>query len=145
MAWGLVVTGAVVAAVAGARRRFLVVTVEGSSMEPTYRPGDRLLVRRCSGDDVAAGVVVAFRPPPRDPSLGALPALLVKRVAAVAGDPVVAAVDPSVLQVPGPVVPPGHLLVLGDSPRSLDSKAWGYLPSSSVVGVIVRPISANEH
>ena len=145
-AWGLAVTaaGAVATAVL-ARRRFFVVTVEGPSMEPTYHPDDRLLVRRCSGESVPRGAVVAFRPPPQDASLGTLPPLLVKRAVATAGDAVPGSIDPAVLQAPGPVVPPGRLLVLGDSPRSLDSKTWGYLPVSAVVGVVVRRIKPNDH
>src|SRR5690606_27670932 len=54
---GLLVVGGA-AALLWARRRYTLITVEGSSMSPTLRDGDRVLVRRCSGDRVARGQVV---------------------------------------------------------------------------------------
>ena len=82
------VTGTVAAFAAGcltlawARRKLIVITVKGDSMAPTYRNGQRLLVRR---GGCQAGQVVVFRPsPPRILDVD----WLVKRAAAVAGDPV---------------------------------------------------------
>ena len=106
------------------RSRLLVVTVHGVSMEPTYRSGDRLLVRRSKLNRVRAGQVVVVRvdaATPDDPTQGRM----VKRAVAVPGDPV-----PPQIPVPGPRVPVDSLLVLGDnSARSNDSRRLGYLPA----------------
>ncbi|WP_188135513.1 S26 family signal peptidase [Lentzea indica] len=117
------------------RSRLLVVTVHGVSMEPTYRSGDRLLVRRARLDRVRAGQVVVVRvdaATPDDPTGGRM----VKRAVAVPGDPV-----PPRIPVPGPRVPPDSLLVLGDNlARSNDSRRLGYLPADALIGVVLRPI-----
>ena len=116
------------------RRRWLVVTVHGVSMEPTYRSGDRLLVRRSRLGAVRAGqvVVVQVEGERGDPTGGRL----VKRAVALPGDPV-----PAAMPVAESVVPPGRLLVLGDNPaRSKDSRLLGYLPAAAVIGVVLRPI-----
>jgi signal peptidase I len=117
------------------RRRLLVVTVRGVSMEPTYTSGDRLLVRRSGLDRVRAGevVVVQVGSAPGDPTGGRM----VKRAVAVPGDPV-----PPQIPLADPVVPAGRLLVLGDNPaRSNDSRRLGYIPADSLIGVVVRPIA----
>jgi signal peptidase I len=117
------------------RSRLLVVTVHGVSMEPTYRSGDRLLVRRVGLNRVRAGQVVVVRVEgarPDDPTGGRL----VKRAVAVPGDPV-----PPQIPVPGPRVPVDSLLVLGDNlARSNDSRRLGYLPADALIGVVLRPI-----
>ncbi len=119
-----------------ARLRYTVATVEGASMEPTYRSGDRLLVRRTRLGGVHRGdVVVVRRPPGAGSDAGA--GLLVKRAAAVPGDPV-----PPVVRLPDVVVPPGRLLVLSDNTQNtLDSRAFGYVPAERVVGVVVRMLA----
>ncbi|MEO6088282.1 MAG: S26 family signal peptidase [Umezawaea sp.] len=117
------------------RRRLLVVTVRGVSMEPTYRSGDRLLVRRLRLNQVRTGQVVVVRVPgagPDDPTDGRM----VKRAVAVPGDPV-----PPDIPVPEPIVPEGRLLILGDNlARSNDSRRLGYLPADALIGVVLRPI-----
>jgi signal peptidase I len=117
------------------RSRFLVVTVHGVSMEPTYRSGDRLLVRRAKLNRVRTGQVVVVQvdaTTPDDPTGGRL----VKRAVAVPGDPV-----PPQIPVPGPRVPVDSLLVLGDNPaRSNDSRRLGYLPAAALIGVVLRPM-----
>lgn len=117
------------------RGRLLVVTVRGVSMEPTYRSGDRLLVRRLRLNQVRTGQVVVVRVPgagPDDPTDGRM----VKRAVAVPGDPV-----PPDIPVPEPIVPEGRLLILGDNlARSNDSRRLGYLPADALIGVVLRPI-----
>jgi signal peptidase I len=116
------------------RSRFVVVTVEGASMTPTYAPGDRLLVRR-HGAAVRAGEVVVFAWPPTQPSVP--PGLIVKRVVAVAGDPP----PPPVLAALGATaVPSGHVAVLGDGAWSADSRHFGYLAVDQIIGTVVRPV-----
>ena len=127
---GAVLAGLVLAAgvMLGLRRRLLLVTVEGDSMEPAYTAGDRLVVRRTTLAGVRRGAVVVLAAHSADPPL------LVKRAVAVPGDPV-----PEGIPVADRTVPPGQLVVLGDNTdRSADSRAKGYIPASDVVGVVVR-------
>ncbi|MEY9933060.1 signal peptidase I [Catenulispora sp. GP43] len=141
-----VVTGLVAAAALAAlaiaalakARRHVVVTVEGTSMAPTYRPGDRLLVRRCGLDGVERGqAVVVLRPDlvtgwKVADRAGGMPGdspWFVKRVTALPGDP-----------IPDGSVPPDHLYLLGDNPASEDSRRWGCCPGERVVGVVVREL-----
>jgi len=105
---GLVAALALVSGAVVVRPRRVV--VEGWSMEPTLTPGDRLLVLRSRS--VHAGDVVAVRDP-REPGR-----VLVKRVSAVLEDGVV---------------------LRGDNPEaSTDSRSFGPVPSSSVLGRVVR-------
>ncbi|MFG6198197.1 S26 family signal peptidase [Nonomuraea sp. JJY05] len=138
------------------RRRYLVATVDGPSMEPTLRSGDMLLVRRTKL--VHAGQIVVVRigdPPPVDglpPGLepggeDELPdkpdhpgwRLLVKRAVAVPGDPVPKEGFPAFRDAPETVVPRHALVVLGDNPdASWDSRDFGFVRGDEFVGVMVR-------
>jgi signal peptidase I len=120
------------AAVAGAvvaRSRWTSATVVGRSMEPTLHDGQRVLVRRRKP---SRGDVVVFAMPPP----AAAPAHRVKRVCAVAGDPV-----PEWLRgaVPYDVLPAGTVAVTGDNPRSEDSRHLGLIPLDRVLGVVNAP------
>jgi signal peptidase I len=131
------------AAVAVIRRRYLVVTVRGSSMCPTYYDADRVLVRRSRGaraNGPCRGEVVVLRPPVR--GMAEISPFLVKRVAAVPGDEV-----PSDFRraVPLPTVPPDRLLVRGDSDHSADSRSFGLVDFPLVVGTVVRPVRLNRY
>jgi signal peptidase I len=128
-----------------ARRRFVVVTVAGASMEPTLRPGDRVLVRRRGPDPLRVGAIVVFREPDGDDRPGA-PATgtagerwAIKRIAALPG----CAVPDSVRSAVGgtDVVPPGMLVVLGDGVRSGDSRQWGFIPTDQALGPVVRKLA----
>jgi len=112
------------------RRSFELVDVQGSSMEPTLRDGDRVLVRRTTVFHRGDVVVIPVPDGPSAPEDA--PPWLVKRVSGVAGDP---AADGC------PAVPPGHLAVLGDNPRSLDSRTFGTVPSHTALGVAIRRMS----
>lgn len=116
-----------------ARHRFLVVTIVGSSMEPTLLPGDRVLVRRHRRAPVGVGDVLVFHEPDGQRAI--------KRVAAVAGD----AVPDSVRPMTGgtDVVPPGMLVLLGDGIRSGDSRQWGFIPADRTLGLVIRKLSAS--
>lgn len=108
-----------------ARRRLLLVRVVGASMEPWAAAGDRLLARR-GARGLRRGVVVVGRPP----ALGAGAegaGLFVKRVAAVAGDPVPGG---------GGRLAPGRCWVVSDGPGA-DSRLWGPVAVADVVGVVV--------
>lgn len=136
----LAVSAALAVAVALARRRWFIVRVVGHSMSPTYADGARLLFRRAGSDEFSTTDCVAFVPPGFGVPATAdatRPQLLVKRVAAIAGDPVPPAFRVAA-RVADAVVPPGCLVVSGDNPASLDSRHFGYLPTVNVVGVAVR-------
>ena len=113
------------------RSRMLVVRVVGQSMLPTMDDGQKLLARKTSRVP-ATGTVVVVKP------FGDAQ-LVVKRVAATAGEPVPPEVVEHAGLPPGDVVPRGSLVVLGDNAgASIDSRVWGLLPESSVVAVVVR-------
>jgi signal peptidase I len=140
-------TAAALLALAGfllwyARSRFLMVTVRGHSMMPTFRDGQRVLVRRTGRRVLRPGDVAVFAAPVSADGDPEIPQWLVKRVTAVAGDPVP-------LEIVGGsggagVIPPGHCVVRGDNPRSLDSRHFGYLPEKSVLGVVRLPRRQRE-
>ncbi|KAA9376051.1 S26 family signal peptidase [Microbispora cellulosiformans] len=148
---------AVAAGVAAARRRLVVIRVAGTSMVPTYQPGDRVLIRRGGRAALRRGQVVVFRRLPPDntdlpdntglPNSTGRPAVLretswlIKRIAAVPGDAVPDQVAAGVHAAPGESVPAGRLVVLGDGPVSNDSRHWGYLPMDEVLGVVIRSLS----
>lgn len=124
------------------RRLFAVIQVAGTSMSPALMPGDRVLVRRWARDRLWAGLIVVFADPlgvcplwKGDPGVGKR-RWMIKRVAAMDGDMVPQAVRCAVGGVA--TVPPGMLVVLGDSDRSTDSRTWGFLASAEVLGVVVR-------
>jgi signal peptidase I len=133
--WWIAVAGALAAGagVLWLRRRVLVVRVMGQSMLPTMDDGQKLLARRTSRAPVT-GTIVVVRP------FGDS-RLVVKRVAATAGETVPAEVAEPAGIPPGGTVPRGSLVVLGDNAgASTDSRTWGLLPVSSVVAVVVRKI-----
>ncbi|MBX7266285.1 S26 family signal peptidase [Micromonospora sp. Llam7] len=144
------VVGAVTGGVAcWLRHTFLVTTVAGRSMLPTYTSGDRMLVRRVPLARVRSGDVVVLADgdlparPTRSASTRRDPPgeLIVKRAVAVPGDPV-----PAGVPVPDQVVPPGHLIVLGDNAdASYDSRNAGYYAADTLIGVVVRGMRRNQH
>jgi len=131
------------------------------SMSPTLARGDAIVVNKLTstGDSIKVGDVVFFSAPPALQNLviasGEPPipprTLLVKRVAAVAGDRVAfrdgtvrindRAVSRASMYPPWDgerVLAPGELFVLGDNrDHSVDSRTWGILQTSSIRG---RPI-----
>jgi signal peptidase I len=135
-------------AIAIARHNWTVVTVRGASMRPALEPGDRLLVRRRRLRRLRPGNVVVFQEPrPWGTWDGLRPASagvggkdwVVKRLAALPGDraPDEMTGAPGVRGRAG-AVPPGHIVVLGDAADSTDSRQWGFIPATQVLGVVIR-------
>ncbi|MFI9235687.1 S26 family signal peptidase [Streptomyces sp. NPDC053079] len=146
------------------RRCFAVITVAGASMEPAYRSGDRVLIRRLSrngGTDVKRdGVVVAAWRPPSGAPPGELAVAhgapgrsadvpfggplgarrwMIKRVVAVPGDPVPIGLGPALGTEAGKPVPQDRFVVLGDNTaHSHDSRHTGYVERSDILGVVIR-------
>jgi signal peptidase I len=125
----LVTVAAFMAAISWVRRHLLIVTVTGWSMAPALIDGDRVLVRRHRGEPVRRGDVLVISRP-------VVERRYVKRVVAVAGDPMPSQVA-TTLPAKTPVVPPGCLVVFGDNPASEDSRHWGPISAEYVVGVVL--------
>lgn len=130
---------AVAGAVWLARRLVLLVVVEGTSMTPTYRPGERIVARRLwSARDIRRGDVIVFK----TPTTRGGPTLRVKRVVGVAGD--ASPLDTGQLKDHPPsrttprVVPIGHVSVAGDAPHSETSAELGFVPVSDIVARTYR-------
>ncbi len=119
-------------------------SVPSASMSPTLWPGDHIVVTRYLSDRPGRGDVVVFHHP-------AGSELTVKRVVAIPGDLVEGrdgqlrvsgrvlhepyASVAGTMHIPPRLVPAGHLFVLGDNRSdSWDSRHWGPLPDSLVVG-----------
>ncbi len=142
----LLVAGFLLAVALLLRRVFLVTNVDGTSMEPALRSGDRVLVRRTKR--VRAGQVVVFE---NDPSAKA-PAgrrsrqLFIKRAVAVPGDRIPAEWEfPDVHEIAGTVVPSGSFVLLGDNrAMSWDSRHHGFVPSARLVGVVTRHLGSAD-
>ncbi|RYZ40023.1 MAG: S26 family signal peptidase [Myxococcaceae bacterium] len=138
----LLVVGALFAS--WARSRWIVVAVQGNSMSPTLRDGQRIVVRRLDRPDgyARSDVVVFLMPAAQRATLGeeALP-YLVKRVAAVAGDPVPDWAWEALGADGQTRVPLGKVVVSGDNVISQDSRQLGYIDERSIIA-IVRPQGA---
>ncbi|MFG3556709.1 S26 family signal peptidase [Micromonospora sp. NPDC047557] len=123
-------------------RRLVAVTVRGHSMWPSYRDGDLVLVRRTSSPTVGQVVVVRrWIPAATGQADDVLDGgeWLIKRVAAVAGDPVPRDQCPVLRGVPEQAVPRGRLVLLGDNREvSVDSRTVGYFSAEQVLGVALN-------
>ncbi|WP_329080247.1 MULTISPECIES: S26 family signal peptidase [unclassified Streptosporangium] len=138
---GAVLVLAVVAAAVLLRGCLVVLSVSGPSMTPALRPGDRVLVRRMPGERLRNGDIVVVEEPgpcrPGDPTGAGGSRWVVKRVAAVPGDPEPACL-PSWARKPTGVVPPRHIVLLGDNAEaSRDSRHFGAVRADRVLGVIL--------
>jgi signal peptidase I len=130
------------------------VQVVSTSMAPEIDYGDWIVVKSLGSSarrDIHRGEIVMFRFP-----LGTS-GRAVKRVVAIAGDRV--AITPRSVTVndhriaiagaPSPYaagprvqrVPPGHVFLLGDNARhSIDSRSFGAVPDSELVGRMLMPM-----
>jgi signal peptidase I len=121
--------GALLTGIMALRRRLVVVPVTGTSMTPGIGPGDRVVVWR--GKRARAGTVALVRGSADQP-------FIVKRVAALPGDLVPAAVRAAVHGAW--VVPPGQMVVLADNPDGSDSRHWGFSQVEQVRGRVIYTI-----
>jgi len=136
--------------------------IPSSSMVPTLGVNDRVLVQKAffSWHDVREGDIVVFSHPPLDQCGGPQEGDLVKRVIALPGQTIYSSgnsiyVNGRLLAEPylphydplGPPiassqhpyrVPPGEFYLLGDNRAiSCDSRYWGPIKGSSIVGKVV--------
>ena len=151
---------------------FQVFSIPTTSMVPTLSVNDRILVQKAffSWHQLHEGDIVVFSHPPRDHCPGPPHADLVKRVIALPGQSIYSAsgvlyVDGRRLREPylppndplGPPVPhatrqnpfhvpPGEFYVLGDNRAiSCDSRFWGPIKGSSIIGRVVMLLWHNNH
>jgi signal peptidase I len=146
---------------------FQVFYVPSGSMVPTLQVGDRIVVDKFLFDyhSVRPGQIVVFRTPERAKLMCATnDGDLVKRVVAIGGDWIWSKgnsvyVDgkrqnesylPRGTQLGSPItrqrVPKDDVFVLGDNRSiSCDSRVWGPLPGSNIVGTVVAIVWQNWH
>ena len=133
------------------RTQVAVVRVRGTSMLPGLRPGDRVLVRRGRPGGRArrlrVGMVIVVRSPiaasaprgiwPVAPRLG-WDRWIIKRVAALPGD----AIPGAMRQATGGAVtvPERKLRVTADNASGADSRQWGFIQASDVLGPVVKKL-----
>ena len=120
--------------------------IPSSSMAPTLRPGDKIVVTPYLRSSPARGDVVVFASPSGQDEL------IIKRIVGMPGDLVDSRLgrvrigghtfpEPYVLNpvatgsIEAQVIPAGCYFVLGDNRGdSMDSRAWGVIPQSALVG-----------
>jgi signal peptidase I len=164
--WSIVVIVALVLALGV--RAFVIQTfyIPSGSMEPTLNIGDRILVFKGAYlfTDPKRGDVVVFKAPPSEHCGGQAVSDLVKRIIAVPGDTIYSKGNTILIKGQGsaqyvvfhqnwphygmllnPIqkqtIPPNHYFMMGDNhPASCDSRDWGTLPRSDIVGKVVLRI-----
>ena len=146
--------------------------IPSTSMVPTLQEGDRILVQKAffNWHGLHRGDIVVFSRPPRDHCGGPADSDLVKRIIALPGqaiysagntvyvngrplaEPYLPRIDPLGPPIPDASrlhpfrVPAGDFYVLGDNRQiSCDSRFWGPIKGSSIVGRVVLLLWRDGH
>ena len=146
--------------------------IPSTSMVPTLQKGDRILVQKAffNWHNLHQGDIVVFARPPRDHCGGAADDDLVKRIIALPGqtiysagntlyvngrplaEPYLPRIDPLGPPIPDASrlhpfrVPAGDFYMLGDNRQiSCDSRFWGPIKGSSIVGRVVLLLWRDGH
>jgi signal peptidase I len=153
--WAVIVVIAVLASLLVRTFVFQTYFIPSASMEPTLMIGDRIIVNKLSVDfgTIHTGDIVVFKAPPAE-NCGTPVTDLVKRVIGVPGDTLTSKgntiyIDGKALKetwshyepLGKPIghvyVKPGHYFVMGDNyPDSCDSRYWGTVPRSDIIGKV---------
>jgi signal peptidase I len=171
--WVAIVAVALVLALAARQWVFQTFSIPSESMVPTLDIGDRIVVQKIfwSWHDVKQGDIVVFSRPPHDTQCtGPESEDLVKRVIALPGQTIYSAfgkifvdgrqLNESYLPKPDPLgrpipgasaqhpyhVPAGDFYVMGDNRAvSCDSRYWGPVQGSTIVGKVVLRLWRHGH
>ena len=160
--WVVIVIAAVLVSFFMRTFAFQTFFIPSASMQPTLMIGDRIIVSKLSYHlhSVHRGDIVVFHAPPREATVCADPSVkdLVKRVIGLPGDTISSSgntilINGKPLAQPwfpatplGPPIqkqtlPAGSLFVMGDNrTNSCDSRMWGPLPVSNLIGHVVLRI-----
>lgn len=143
----------------GIRAAILVVTVDGPSMQPSLKDGDRVLALRIwPGRCLRKGYIVLIAPwlkPGDSRKVSDVGLPFIKRVAGVAGDTIITSLADVAPKFQDKYrlehdregkrtwhIPPGHIFVLSDNlPGGYDSLSWGPVSYYTVIGVVIKKIS----
>lgn len=127
--------------------------IPSGSMEPTLQIGDRIIVSKLSLDfgSIHRGDILVFKAPPAE-HCGEVVTDLVKRVIGLPGDTLTSQgntifvngqslketwthYEPLSTPITKTVVPPNQYFMMGDNhPNSCDSRMWGTVPRSDIIG-----------
>lgn len=119
-------------------KRYATVLVDGSSMLPTYSPGDWLLARWGNFELIAGAN--------RAPSSWISSASHTLWIARVKVGDVVVIERPEqpgihyVKRISEIKIASNQIYLLSDNPDGTDSRQWGWLPASSIVAIIIRRV-----
>jgi signal peptidase I len=164
LGWVVVIVVAVLVATgtrAYALQSFYVPT---PSMSPTLMPGDRIIVDKLAGP-VHIGDIIVFHDPPAD---AGGPPILVKRVVGLPGETISGTSEQVVIDgkpiaqtwlppltgmcaspsraITRLKIPPRHYFVMGDCRGdSDDSRYWGTVSSSEIIGKVDAVVWRNGH
>jgi signal peptidase I len=163
--WVIIIVAALLVALVIKTFLFQAFYIPSESMEPTLKPGDRVLVNKLSYDvhSIHRGDIVVFKRPPAEAGNPAIKDLI-KRVVGLPGETIEARNDDKVYingkllkesylpagTITNPfaprVVPSGKYFVMGDNrSNSSDSRFIGAIPGSLIVGrafIRVWPLSS---
>ena len=172
--WIAIVGGAVGLAILVRTYAVQTFYVPSGSMTPTLLAGDRIFVDKLPPvtHDIRRGDIIVFRRVPRDTALSR-PSDLVKRVIGLPGETITSRGDvvdingkrlaepwlPNLaklpaslrcyspdLYIPRTVIPPDSYYVLGDCrANSADSRVWGPVPASNIIGKVFLDVWRNGH
>ena len=171
--WVAIIAVALVLALAARQWVFQTFSIPSESMVPTLDIGDRIVVQKIfwSWHDIKQGDIVVFSRPPHDTQCtGPESEDLVKRVIALPGQTIYSAfgkvfvdgrpLNESYLPKPDPLgrpipgasaqhpytVPAGDFYVMGDNRAvSCDSRYWGPVQGSTIVGKVVLLLWRHGH
>jgi signal peptidase I len=149
-----IVTISIVFVIAGlgfvwARARWLILTVQGESMDPTLKDGQRIVARKVRRHprgrrDFGRNDIVVFRLSERfirRHDSANLP-LRVKRITSIEGDPMPDWAQSHSWANGSTHVPQGKVLVLGDKANSQGSPQLGFIDAASIIAVVRAPAEA---
>ena len=170
--WAVTMALALLLAVGVRAFAFQVFLIPSTSMVPTLSVHDRILVVKAffNWHQLHEGDIIVFTHPPRDHCPGPAKTDLVKRVIALPGQTIYSAGgivyvdgrrlrerylpphDPLGPPIPGASrqdpfrVPPGQFYVMGDNRAiSCDSRFWGPIKGSSIIGKVVMLLWHDHH